>query len=939
MKFGVFVLAMLIFVGLECGYGLEGVEPQARLWVPHDTISGESYDGLVILDNASKNGQIVILSTSDPAIIQIPQSATIHPYSNHGIFHIKTLREGHVQVFAAVNGQIITTDLYVYSSNRHPEGLRIVLASNLTKADIMTGYVLTTDAKGSPIPVATDTLVKLSATPMIQLESTELEIKQGMHYARFVAEIKGSGKIYASSEDLTVGESTVTKMHDAITVRVAVAPDIIMENSMAYFFVWLEKDGKPYKPPYVMYAFISSSNLRSVRFNENPHSNQFDLIHRVTLVDGVGRGKLVSQDAGSSTITATIEGLGTVQTQVMVGSAVLDEGVRVLGSDSGDKKAEPNVALAWFYPQVTDSIAYGVVALYDINSTNAFAPANNTAGASRATPLPMDGRIITLGAEFGLNHPQFLVMEKGKTTPYGTGSTHAVQFEVMGVNAGNYTVTVSGQGLEKSQASLKITAPFKENYELKITPVPAIAGQKSDLVMISVVDDSGAMIDAQKMLGSPLRVSISDDEQTRASISSLNSAVYSATIDGKTKLVLFAEGLPPLEEEISPSGVAASVRLDLPRYVHISEEFPFSVHEIDSYGTPIKKLESPNISSTAGLDHTGKYMKINNIGNEDIAVITRSGADSRRIESFANVFEILLVPTGVTNRVGEEFTVEVESDVDDFEIMVQSPFPYKKIDASTYRMAPDIEGRYNITFTATKLGYLPSEKSFTVFAEKFVSIILKAVGSDARELNVGRVLALDNVTTGIVTPYESEIKPQFVALNFPLEHTEGNAGYKLDHVVYEGQKITDGSIRNVFLNKDTEVVAHYTRMVKIEAQNAEGSGYYPYGQTVTLRAPPKEKFSIFVRDVFDHWEGIDESSEVAVFLATKDVRTQAVFREDYTFLMLAVACAVSLVLYYKFVKKRGISVKFYVDKIGSVLWNFMGANLRKKVRPGNGIRQ
>jgi hypothetical protein len=938
MRCVVFVLAMLIFVGFECGYGWAD-EPQARLWVPHDIISGESYEGLVILDNAAKNGQIVILSTSDPTIIQIPQSTTVHPYSNHGFFHIKTLREGHAQVFAAVNGQIISADLFVYSSNRHPEGLRIVLATNLTKTETMVGYVLTIDAKGSPIPVTADTVVQLSATPMIQLEPTELEIKQGMHYARFIAKIKGSGKIYASSEDLAVGESTVTKIHDIVTIRVAVAPDIIMEGSMAYFFVWLEKDGKPYKPPYVMYAFVSSSNLKSIRFNENPQSNKFDSIHNIALVNGVGMGKLVSQDAGSSTITATIEGLGTAQTQVIVGPAALDENFHVLGSDNGDKKEEPNAALAWFYPQVTDSVAYGVVALYNINSTKTFVLANNTIGANRATPLPMDGRVITLGAEFGLNHPQILVMEKGKTTPYGTGSTHAVQFEVTGTNAGDYTVTVSGQGLEKSQASLKVSSPFEENYELKITPIPAIAGQKSDLAMISVVDDSGAMIDAQKMLGGPLRVSVSDDEQTETSISSLNSAVYSATIEGKTKLVLSAEGLLPLETVMSPSGVAASVRLDLPSYVHVSEPFPFLVHEIDSYGTPIKKIESPNISSTSGLDHAGKYMKINSVGSEDIAAITRSGADSRRIEAFANVFEISLVPTGVTNRVGEEFTIEVESDIDDFEIMVQSPFPYKKIGKYAYQITPDIEGIYNITFAAAKLGYLPSEKSFGVFAEKFVRIILKAVGSDSRELNVSQVFTLDNVTRNIVTPYKSVIKPQFVALSFPLEHIVGNIGYRLEHVVFEDQKITEGSIGNVFLNKDAEMVAHYTRMVKIEAQNAEGSGYYPFGQTVTLSAPPKEKLSIFVRDVFDHWEGIEGSSEVIVFVATNDVKAEAVFREDHTFLMLTMACVVSLVLYYKFVKKRGINIRFYVDKISSTLEALSESNLSKKIRSKIGVRQ
>ena len=130
----------------------------------------------------------------------------------------------------------------------------------------------------------------------------------------------------------------------------AVAPNILREQSKGYFFVWLEKDGKPYVPPYVAHAYLSSSNLATARFNENPAIKQYsDSILKVSLVDGVGSGKIISQDPGSAVITANVDGIGSAQTNVVVGPVLINQNFDILEPDDNNKKDQivaktPNTA-------------------------------------------------------------------------------------------------------------------------------------------------------------------------------------------------------------------------------------------------------------------------------------------------------------------------------------------------------------------------------------------------------------------------------------------------------------------------------------------------------------------------------------------------------------------------------------------------------------------
>ncbi len=924
------ILLFVPFVIPACGE----ITKETSLWIPENMITGETYEGVAILSNASPSGYVIVLSTSDPSIISVPESVSVLPYQNHGIFKIKALHQGDIQVFAVVDGKIAVSQAMIHSSSVMPEALSVLFPANKTKANTVIGYVVSVDSKGTPAPVSKDTHVTLNSSPMITVDK-KIQIKQGNHYAKFVANLKGSGKVFASAPGLELGENQITKLQDEVTVKVRVAPDIILENSRAYFYVWLEKDGRSFKPPYVVHAFLSSSNLGSIRFNENVQIKQHsDAVLKISLIDGVGSGTLVSSDRGSATITANVEAFGSAQTNVVVGPVLVDENFEFLETKNMDKIKEienrkPNIAFAWVYPSITDSKAFGVVALYNMNSTKDTVTSVKSNGTSvtitnsinRIMPVPIDGRTVTLTSSSGLNHPNVISLSESNEVlmKRGIGFNHAAEFQITGVNQGDYTLSLSGPGLERFQTKVQVMPPHVESYKINLTPIPSLPNSEQDIAMISIFDGQNALIDAQKTFAGPVGLSVTTDFETEnLSIGSQNSAILAGSLNENAHVVVSAAGIMPHESTIMPSGVVDAIKLDLPQRIHILEEAPYTIHEVDASGIPLRKINFTNISATSGITLSNSHIIIDSVDVENFAVLSRLGADSREVWAFANQMSLQIIPHGTTNRVNKSFELTIDSDIRDPQIVIDSPIPYRKIDEQTYTVTPNKEGHFNITFTGIKKGYAPARSTYSVYAEKIFDVFFNAIGSDGKELHVSSLVKVDGVSKNFVTPHRDEFRPHFVNVEFPATLETGEDGYQLDHVNFGDQRISSGIIEQVYVDDDTTVVAQYQRMIKIQAENAIGGGYYPYGTTVTLSVPPKDKALFFVRDVFDHWEGAPYSTDVVILIAKENIDVKAVLREDYSFLMLVFGIGMTAMVYFIFVWRKGINLSWYVHKLAII---------------------
>jgi hypothetical protein len=905
----------------------------AYVWAPKNMLKGETYDAVVVLKQATSHGSLALISTSDPTVIKVSQSVNILPYSNHGIFSVETLKEGEAGLFVSINGELAETRVFVHSASRQPDSLDILVPSNQTKSDKMTVYVITVDSNGSPVPVREDVKVHLSSSSMINVPET-IRIKKDSHYASFVANIAGSGKIFASAQGLKLATQEITKLQDDITVRVAVAPDIAMQNSKAFFYVWLEKNGRPFKPPYVTEAFLSSSNTGIVRFSENRDITHYgDSVLSVPVIDGVGKGVLVTDKAGTAVITANVRGFGSAQTGMVVGPALLDGDFKIISpqEDEFDKRASlvfektPTIAFSWFYPKVTDSKAYGVVALYNMNVTRDdiadanFTDISITSNINGIVPVPLDGRIVTISSRSGLAYPGVLVLsasnEIAKTR--GSGFNHALEFEVDAKNEGNYTVSVSGPGLNLFQSQLDVVPAYSESYNLKVIPIPIISGQRQDLAMISILDESGALIDVGKTFLGPLKLDVAttniEDGTSNLGIYGIGTAVYSGTVKENARIAASSSRISPSEIQLRPAGVAASIELDVPRMAHVYEKIPYAIHEIDVFGTPLKRILAASMSATPGIITDGNYLISSAEEKARVATLSESGADVKTIDTFANEMNLSVSSPGNRGRVGSELEVNLSSDIRDIKVLVDSPFSYKQLGDLKYVIMPDKEGHYNVTFTGIKEGYKNKSISFGLFSEKIIQVLIKAVGSDGNELNIAQTVSIGNVSSTVVTPYSAEIRPQFFKTKLPLQVDVGNKGYAFIKATAAAQEFPDGVV-DLFLEKDITIFAEYERMVRIDVAGAEGSGFYPYGQTVTLSVLPKDKVSFLVREVFDHWDGLPYETQPVSFTAHEDISASVVYRDDYSFLMLLVAAIVTSTLYTTTIRKK-VNLRWEISKV------------------------
>ena len=107
----------------------------------------------------------------------------------------------------------------------------------------------------------------------------------------------------------------------------------------------------------------------------------------------------------------------------------------------------------------------------------------------------------------------------------------------------------------------------------------------------------------------------------------------------------------------------------------------------------------------------------------------------------------------------------------------------------------------------------------------------------------------------------------------------------------------------------------------------QGSGVYTHGEQVTVFAPDKDKISFLVREVFDHWEGLEDTNSVsagasATFAVTQDRTIIAVYRDDYTYLMVLIAAP--LLLGTAFVLFRGMArvrwtIQNVIEKVVSMI--------------------
>ena len=225
-------------------------DAQIYLHIPSKMIAGHTYRGIAVsVAPAGLGGAFgaadttVHLASGSPAI-SLPATAVQIPFGrNHAVFEILAVRAGEAEVHAAYGGLVGRSTGVVYSQSAGPHALDIILPNHRTSAPQMAGLIYLLDANGhpasAPAPAGTD--IRIVGGGLVDAPR-DLHIPAGATSVPVPLHVAGSGYLTAAAPGLVSDRADITYDTDTISVRLQVAPDIVLPGGRVYYTVWLERE-------------------------------------------------------------------------------------------------------------------------------------------------------------------------------------------------------------------------------------------------------------------------------------------------------------------------------------------------------------------------------------------------------------------------------------------------------------------------------------------------------------------------------------------------------------------------------------------------------------------------------------------------------------------------------------------------------------------------
>lgn len=840
----------------------------ADLWVPEQMIEGGRYRGIVVLDEPSEDGSLVLLSSDNPRAAAVPGSVYVPPYSNHGVFDIEAGAAGEAAVSAAADGRLLSERVQVWGRQDGPSSLRITLPSESAHAGTVTAYVTVLDGTGAP--AESETEVRLTSSGGVSVPP-RVEVPAGRFQAPFWVGVSGDGELTAGAPGLAPHTVQVGHARENTDVRIAVAPRIAMADSHAFYYVWLERDGRPFRPPYAVEAFLHTGDLGVGRMSPAHEGGT-----KALLVGGVARGILYTGERGASTVTASVPGMGTAQDVLTVGPALVAGGAPEPHPDGG-QAGPADLVLSWMYPSVTDGGAWAVAAAYSSQARRALA--DDGSGVIEElvlVPARLPDGALHVASGPGLEHGgAYPLLEE-------TTKTNAVEFAVLGTGHGAHSLRASGQDMDAgNEATVEVMQAHAGSLGVLVTPLPALPGTEQDLAIISLTD-GGAAADPERLLGrADFSVSAVSASLSGTSTPFGSSAVVAGTLTGTGSITASLEGVGSHTARTEPAGSPAPPSLSVPERVHAGEPFPFSIH---AASPPVHAAPVAGASSRLGASLSDGMLVLERPGRAQVSVVTGAGAAAAEIEAFENTMDLQLSLSGTEFRVGEQLVLEAGAAAG-AEYGLETALPFERAGPGTFIVTVDREGQSRLSVTAERDGYAPASADASVSGRLVHGLEVTATDSRGNRIHPEFSVAAGERWSALA-PYAAELPPGPVTVEFPPEHRESGRGYALSAVLVDGSRAGPGALE-LDLSGDVGVTAVYERRVLVSVEGGLGSGTYGEGEEVRVSAPDRPVLWFLVREVFERWEGLDSDSAEAAFAASQDVSIRAVYREDWTYLLLA----------------------------------------------------
>jgi len=881
-----------------------------ELFIPSDMLISEDYRGVFIRDD-SRDPQIIIL-VSDSDIISIPDSLYMAPDQNHAVFDVMLRGLGDATIIAHDGDIFYNATTSIVADQKKDYNIFLLLPEKTSTSDVQ-GMVFLVDDFFNPIYAEQDVFVKF-ATQNIHLPE-QLKITAGNSFAAFSANIAGDATITAYTDSSTSDTIHIDYSMAQKEVHVGIAPDVVAPYSFAYLFVWLTENDMPLEPvlPIKSTLHVSDGDIIGI-------DGFSGLSNTVYLREGFLMKKITTNNPGESSITINVPGYG-VSSQIIsvsnlpdseqsiIEQALLDGcdidliGIEYTGCDSEDfhpisREAyiqnlmivnTPDTILANIFPTTTSNSAHLVWSLYkDVNSKL----------------FPTYGYI---GTDFFITSQNLI---HSTVVPFENDQrpTQSQIIPISGSVIGNHTVSISSTvTIDTVTAELQIKTPVK--YDISIHSLPAINTiQDRPLFAVSVLDSAGYVINPHLVFGDLQVTLLSDDIQFAKKSIYLDEAVniiYGKSAISYPTITILANYIDIITSNSYKPTSSFDIDIQMPKTVHSGEKFPVYAFLSDSDGQPISDIQKHLQSKCDSID--GLFSCL--VDSEFILFENAIGFATKTLPVFNNQFEYDDISFELGDDsigIGSEFVIPytIPSGAT---INVVTSIPHT-INDEYITLMPGSLGKHDVSFLVSKPGFETQQTNTSYYINNKIALTIQSITTGGASVLSSVSISHNGETVMVSAPDIVDIPRGDMHFEFESSLIIDSTGYSFDHAIISGIQY-DFPIIDVSLLVPADISVVYGRVINIVINNANGGGVYDYEETVTISAPSRDVVWFLIRDVFDYWEylplGYDIYSGTITITATESFSTGAVYRPDYSGLVLSVV-GIALLM-FAFIKRDRIS--------------------------------
>ena len=892
------------------GQTATGVAPQdSTLQIPKVMFAGNSYIG--IIHTTSDQKTIIPIASSNDGIITTDQSIFLAGRGNSQ-FGIVANAAGQADININFDGRIITKHVTVHENREDKKKLKLIFPANQTSTAKIQGLVYLLQ-NGLPVISDRDVAVQLFADANKIDAPKHVTIKKGGTAAMFDAYVYQDVQIRATADGIASDDFEIGVQKRDIAIRLEAAPVIMHHASSGYLSVSLYEDGMPFVGSQSLPLTIHTSNPQAISMNMGRTDKEaFDGF----ITDGTAIFRTYSQLKGVSTITVSVEGIGSESVSLFSGA--VDKGTHNIahnGTETAIPQIQirqddvtrteniiPNTLFSEIIPSVTTGDAHLVTGMYYIEKdTRIDVTSENEIGISDSAvetfyPVLIDDRNIKITSD-GADHATDVLFGTTDT------KTHVNKFEVSGKDSREYAVAVSAPGIESTGNTVfTVTEPSSSSYGIRIKPLPVMQDYLQDIALITLHDGNGVMIDPRMGFDIQKEILVNVDGTRQGTYTFEHSPmiiIRDHASNVSHEVTVYESGKRHDTRTVTTlNSDAAGLKghLFVPDTIYAFESFPAYGYLTDSEGTPTMPVDVLSLNGckqTKDEEEEEKGQMITCTSTGSIGIHHRYGLPFEEIEPEFRYLNRTTFEIPSAMSVEGTYRIEIDGNYDDVTVNTDIPYEIQEEDRgrnSVIFLPKQAAKAEEITITLEKAGYHPKTVSSVTSVTDSFFVSVDAYNHEGYPIRAKYELSTHEGST-FTAPHTHVLDKFQTGIFFEdsFFDKDGNR-YDLVRISLNGTKVTHDA-QTITITPKTNAIyginATYIQIVTLHVQDKYGNGYtkeYPVGTVVQPRPQPNHPIALFfIQDVFDGY-----GSDTADITMDEDIKIQARYREDHTWLLAAI---------------------------------------------------